>query len=464
MALGAFLAGMVVAQSPVSHQVAAEALPMRDAFAVLFFVSVGMLFDPVFLVTQPGMVFAALGIILVVKPLAAIVIVALLGHSARTALTVALGLAQVGEFSFILSDLARQHGLMDETGHHVLVAGALLSITLNPVLFRSLPRIEAWLQGRPALWRLLNHRAERRADASNRAVATRIVEAHDSTARLAIVVGYGPVGRSVHRLLRETKLATVVIDLNLDTVSSLKGEGQAAIFGDASRGTILEQAGMRRASHLVLTLPHTADRAAVVAAARDLNPTARILVRARYLREREALEQAGANAAVFEEVEAAVALARLVLADTGLHRTAADQKIKDLRLQLILENLSSIESQRIRSVMVPWARVRWLPASANREAVLAQVAQERFSRWPVVDLASRQPIGYLLTKDLIAHASSSDWKELIRPLESIRPDDTIEAVLLRRRGERLSGRGRWPAVRHGHVGRHSRAGRWSNRG
>ena len=167
MALGAFLAGMVVAQSPVSHQAAADALPLRDAFAVLFFVSVGMLFDPAFLIEQPLMVAAALGIILIAKPLAALLIVAVLGHSVRTALTVAIGLAQIGEFSFILSELARQHGLMPDAGHNVLVAAAIISITFNPLLFRSLPKIEDWLTKRPVLWKLLNGRAERKAASMN---------------------------------------------------------------------------------------------------------------------------------------------------------------------------------------------------------------------------------------------------------------------------------------------------------
>ncbi|HYD48357.1 MAG TPA: cation:proton antiporter, partial [Terriglobales bacterium] len=156
MALGAFLAGMVVAQSPVSHQAAADALPMRDAFAVLFFVSVGMLFEPMFLVREPLMLLVALAIILIGKPLAALLIVAMLGHSARTALTVAVGLAQIGEFSFILSDLARRHQLMPDAGHNLLVAAAIISITLNPLLFRKLPAIEAWLRARPRWWRLFN--------------------------------------------------------------------------------------------------------------------------------------------------------------------------------------------------------------------------------------------------------------------------------------------------------------------
>ena len=131
MALGAFLAGMVVAQSPVSHQAAADALPMRDAFAVLFFVSVGMLFDPRILIEQPAMILAALAIIMLAKPLVALVIVAVIGHSARTALTVAIGLAQIGEFSFILSDLARSENLMPPT----FVVSAVSSASLVPLPF-----------------------------------------------------------------------------------------------------------------------------------------------------------------------------------------------------------------------------------------------------------------------------------------------------------------------------------------
>lgn len=146
MALGAFLAGMVVGQSSISKQAAADALPLRDAFAVLFFTSVGMLFDPMFIVREPWLTLACLGVVLIGKPLAALIIVAIIGYPARTALTVAIGLAQVGEFSFILSDLARKHSLLGDAGHNVLVACALISITLNPLLFRSLRRHEAALK------------------------------------------------------------------------------------------------------------------------------------------------------------------------------------------------------------------------------------------------------------------------------------------------------------------------------
>jgi CPA2 family monovalent cation:H+ antiporter-2 len=430
MALGAFLAGMVVGQSPVSHQAAADALPMRDAFAVLFFVSVGMLFDPAFVLQEPLMILAALAIILIGKPLAALAIVALLGHSARTSLTVAVGLAQIGEFSFILSEVARQNGLMPEAGHNLLVAAAIVSITLNPLLFRSLGNLEAWLRAKPRLWSLLNARAERRARDINAAGSADVARRAAAGERLAVVVGYGPVGRSVDRLLREAGLTTVIIDLNMDTIGELHRQGQNAIFGDASSQSILEQAGAEKSSYLIVTLPHSSDRAAVVSTARNLNPKLRILVRARYLAERVNLEQAGATAAVFEEAEAAVALARLVLADTGAGRDVVERSVRDLRLQLILENVSNLRGQYVRSVMVPWSRVHWLSKVSSREEIRAQIAGQHFSRWPVVDPATGAPLGYLLVKDLIADTSSGEqWLQLVRPLRTVRPEDDIEATL-----------------------------------
>lgn len=430
MALGAFLAGMVVAQSPVSHQAAADVLPMRDAFAVLFFVSVGMLLDPYFVAERPGLILAALGIVLVVKPLTALIVVAVLGYSARTALTVALGLAQIGEFSFILSELARKNHLMPDEGQNVLVAVAILSITINPLIFRYLPQIENWARQRKWLWTLLNGRAEHFARLKNEATEGKIVEVKGDR-RLAIVVGFGPVGRAVHRLLCEAGLTTVVIDMNMDTVSELKSQGELAIFGDASHESILEQAGIHHASHLILTLPHSGARLAVVTAARSMNANTRVLVRAHYLREREDLERAGSTGAVFEEAEVAVALARLVLADTGVGRDELKQKVRDLRLQLIMENTTSIRSQRVRNIMVPWTRVRRLSVSATRQDVRRLVAEHRHSRWPVVEPRSGKVVGYLWTRELLADQElDSEWTRLVHPIRTVRSDDDIEFTLL----------------------------------
>ncbi|HEY7410620.1 MAG TPA: cation:proton antiporter [Vicinamibacteria bacterium] len=334
MALGAFLAGMVVAQSPVSQQAAADALPLRDAFAVLFFVSVGMLFEPGFLLREPLLLLAALGVVLVGKPLAALAVVALFGYSTRTALVVAIGLAQIGEFSFILGEVARHHGLLSETGYSLLVACALASIALNPFLFRSLDELEAFLRGRPRVWRLLNLAAGRRHEAINRGVAGAIA---GRPAARAVIVGYGPVGQAVDRALRQLGTETVVVDLNMETVAEVVGQGRLAIFGDASQAEIMREAGIDRARYLVVTLPHSVNRAPLVAGARHLNPDCRIFVRARYLQERAELAQVGAHVAIFEEAEAAVALTAGVLADLGVGPDAIAAETARVRRETTLD-------------------------------------------------------------------------------------------------------------------------------
>jgi CPA2 family monovalent cation:H+ antiporter-2 len=328
VALGAFLAGIVVAQSPVSHQAAADALPMRDAFAVIFFVSVGMLFDPSFVFREPAMVAAALAVVLLFKPLAALVIVAICGYPARTALTVAIGLAQIGEFSFIVAQVAGEHGLIPPEGMSVLVAAAMISITINPLLFGALDRIERAVANVPWLFRLLEARhAARTRDIND----TGGHKAAEEQRPLAIIVGYGPVGRLVDAMIRDAGLATVIVDMNIDTVRSLASSGRVAIYGDATRREVLEQAGIRKAQHLVVTLPDSSGRASLVMAARELSPAVEITVRARHLAEREPLVQAGAAKVVFEEGEAGVALARHVLERRGLEAAKIDQLLVAVR-------------------------------------------------------------------------------------------------------------------------------------
>jgi CPA2 family monovalent cation:H+ antiporter-2 len=315
MALGAFLAGMVVGQSAVSSQAAADALPLRDAFAVLFFTSVGMLFEPRFVIDYPGLLAAGLAIVMIGKPLAALLIVAIIGYPARTALVVALGLAQIGEFSFIISELARNEkiGLLDKDAHNLLVATAIISITLNPILFKLLPRFEALLQRWPALWRFLNRRAGEREYKMNEAAGKALEQ---GTAPVAVILGYGPVGRSVDALLRDRGVETVVVDLNMDTIQALTREGRPAMYGDAYNIEVMHKA-MARATHMVITLPHAANRNPLIAAAKLINPEIKIFVRAHYIAEREDLTQVGADVACYEEAEVAVALSRQVLSDYG---------------------------------------------------------------------------------------------------------------------------------------------------
>jgi CPA2 family monovalent cation:H+ antiporter-2 len=315
VALGAFLAGIVVGQSPVSHQAAADALPMRDAFAVMFFVSVGMLVDPSFIIAEPWMIAAALGVVLVVKPLAALAIVAVCGYPVRTALTVAIGLAQIGEFSFIVGQVASDNGLLPPEGMNVLVLTAVISITLNPLLFRAIEPLERRIAATRWLGRLLGARHARR---TARLLGTAPVTLDDSTKPLAVIVGYGPVGRLVDALLHDAGFETVVVDMNVETIRSLTRAGRRAIYGDATRREVLVQAGVERATHLVVSLASSDGVASLVAMARALNADVEITVRARYLAEREALSRSGATHIVFEEGEAGIAIARHVLERRGV--------------------------------------------------------------------------------------------------------------------------------------------------
>ncbi|MEN6625874.1 MAG: cation:proton antiporter [Candidatus Sumerlaeia bacterium] len=310
VALGAFLAGLVVGKTNLSHQAAADVLPMRDAFAVLFFISIGMLFDPAFLVQKPLLILACLGIILIVKPLTAGIVVVALGWSVRTALTVAIGLAQIGEFSFILAQQANQLDLLPAEGFSVLVVCALISIALNPVLFRLVGPAENFLRRSPRLWHYLNRRAESKGQAANLATARTLGRLE---ATRAIVIGFGPVGRRVTGILREFAIEPVIIDLNVDTVNNLVELGTAAIYGDGGRDEILRAAGIERADYLLITLPDLSASIAAIAHARELNPSIKILVRARFLDARGILENLGVTAISFEEEEVAKAMAGLLV-------------------------------------------------------------------------------------------------------------------------------------------------------
>jgi CPA2 family monovalent cation:H+ antiporter-2 len=333
MALGAFLAGMVVGQTEVSHQAAADALPMRDAFAVLFFVSVGMLFDPHVVLARPWLLLSLLGIVFVAKPLAAFVVVWALRYSVRTALTVALALAQIGEFSFLLANEAMHHELINAEARSLLVACALLSITVNPLLFRAIEPLERWLRGQPALWRVLGGRAEAGAAELNRGLQAQLATAPAETV-YAVVVGYGPVGRIATRILKEFAIQPVVIDLNLDTVRGLKDSGQLAVYGDATQREILKAASIGTARYLLVTTPDVLVRTVVILSARDLNANLRVFARARYLQERAWLEEIGTTGIVTEEGETAIGLAAMLLREMGADETRIRKEVRRIQQEV----------------------------------------------------------------------------------------------------------------------------------
>jgi monovalent cation:H+ antiporter-2, CPA2 family len=308
MALGAFLAGMIVGRSDFSLRAASEALPMRDAFAVLFFVSVGMLFDPRTLIEAPGLIAATLGIILVAKPLAALAISVVRGYPLRVALPVAMSLAQIGEFSFMLAAVARELGAMPDRAVDALVAAAIASITLNPLLYRAARAIE------PALARRFGVAAEPAADAD---------ELSGDAAHRAIVVGYGPVGQTVTELLLDNGIEPIVIELNLDTVRRLRTFDVRAVYGDASRPDILAEADIARARHLLLTAATGAAEEEIVRRARELNPEIRVVARTQYTRQVPAVRKAGATDVFADEGEVALAMTTSILGHLG----ATDEQI-----------------------------------------------------------------------------------------------------------------------------------------
>ena len=312
MALGAFLAGMVVGQSDFSLRAASEALPMRDAFAVLFFVSAGMLLDPRHLLEAPGLVVATLGVILLGKPLAALGLVLLLGYPIKVALAVAVALAQIGEFSFILAALGKELGLLTDTATNTIVAAAIISLTLNPLLYGMVHAVEAWAARR---WRWRSTRIH--TPLAPAAASTPDSPFLMSPSHRAVVVGYGPVGQTVTRLLRDNGIEPTVIELNRDTVRRLREEGITAVYGDASHRGTLQSAGVDRAGSLILSAASMHASAEIIRLARELNPAIRILARTVYVHELPALRQAGAESVFSGEGEVALAVAEAILRALG---------------------------------------------------------------------------------------------------------------------------------------------------
>ncbi|MEM9082762.1 MAG: NAD-binding protein, partial [Planctomycetota bacterium] len=248
------------------------------------------------------------GIVMIIKPLAALFIVAVLGYPGRTGLTVALGLANIGEFSFILGQVALVNGIIPQEGQSILVGVAMISITLNPLLFGSLDRLESAARSVPWIWNLLDGRAERRRRQVNEATSEQIVA---TTKPIAIILGYGPVGRLVDGILSDAGLHTVIVEMNLRSINGIVGRGRSAIFGDGTKREILIEAGIRKAEYFVVTVPNTENRQQLVQLAKELHPNVQVVMRARYLADGNAEDDG--TVTVYEEGETGLAMARRVM-------------------------------------------------------------------------------------------------------------------------------------------------------
>jgi CPA2 family monovalent cation:H+ antiporter-2 len=343
MALGAFLAGMVVGRSQFSLRAATEALPMRDAFAVLFFVSVGMLFDPRELLANFGVVIITLGIVMIGKPLAAIGIVRALGYPVQVAFSVAAALAQIGEFSFILAGVGRALGILPHAAVNALVAVAMISIAVNPLLYRTMDGLVSWATQRPRLWRWLNLRAE--PTLAEGSVPSDPDDAATFARHRAIVVGYGPVGSTLCRLLRDNDIEPTVIEMNLETVKSLRELDLPAVYGDATHRDTLKAAGVEWADSLILSSSSTRGAEEVIRGARELRPSIRVLARSSYLREGPALSKAGADRIFAGEGEVALAMAEHLLRELGALPEQIDRERHRVRAELFCGSVIDVNGE-----------------------------------------------------------------------------------------------------------------------
>ena len=271
-ALGAFFAGMLMSESSLSKRAADESLPLRDAFAVLFFVSVGMLFDPAVLLREPLAILAVAALIMLGNPLIAATLVLLFRYPLSTALMIGAGLAQIGEFSFILTGLGVTHGLLTEEAQHLVLAGALISIALNPAVFGAVAPLQRWIRARSELACKL----ERRDDPLTELPMS--VDSAQLTGHVAIA-GYGRVGKRIADALAEKGIAFTIAERNREIVERLRAAGVHAVLGDVSDAAVLAQAHVARAAMLVVAVPDTIDIRTTVDVARRLNPKIDIVLR-----------------------------------------------------------------------------------------------------------------------------------------------------------------------------------------
>jgi len=281
-ALGAFFAGMVMRESEFSHRAAQDSLPLRDAFAVLFFVAVGMLFEPKILVEQPLRVLAVVGIIILGKSVAAAALALALRYPLNTALTVAASLGQIGEFSFILAGMGLSLSLLPQEGMSLVLAGALISVALNPVVFAAITPFSRWVLRRSELARRLEARDDPFAELPM-STARKYLEGQ------VVLVGYGRVGRRIAKALRERDIPFVIAERNRELVEDLRREGTAAVSGDAVDPAVLIQAHIADASMLVIATPNTIGVRQMVDTARQLNPDIEVVLRTHTEEESELL-------------------------------------------------------------------------------------------------------------------------------------------------------------------------------
>ncbi len=340
-ALGAFVAGVVISESDLSYRAGADALPLQDAFAVLFFVSVGMLIDPRIFIAEPAKVAVTVAAVLVGNAGVGAVLMVMLRHPLRASLRLAATLGQIGEFSFILAGLGVSIGVLSETARSLILAAALVTIVLNPLLFVAANRLGAWIAKRPKLL----ERLERQKDPRLLATEIPTADAPDH----AILIGYGRVGRTIGDALQRLGIPFVAVEQERRVVDAMRAVGVATIYGDATRPGILEHTHPEHARLLVIATPDPYHARHIITLARAINPDIDIVVRTHSDQEQTLFERMGVTKALMGERELAFGMAYYSLRSLGIDDDRADDVVESLR------NGGRMSTREFTSLMPPVA-------------------------------------------------------------------------------------------------------------
>lgn len=387
LALGAFLAGLVVSESSISYQVGAEVVPFRDIFAVLFFVSVGMLVNPVYLVENVGQVLGLTALIVLGKAVFGTVIASLFPHPARTALIVGTGISQIGEFSFLLGRAGLDLGMLNQDQYSLILAGSLLSITLNTFMLRAVTPLENLLRRFPSLWRRLDRQGPAPAESDS------MLKDH------IVIVGYGRVGHHIVDVLERLGASQLVLDSDPARIAELERRRVPTLLGDAANSELIMHAGLADARALVVTLPEEAAAELVVAAGRAACPTLPIIARASTQEGVARLAALGAQEVIHPELEGGLEIVRHTLLHLHLPLAEVTQYADAVRKDHYDASVSSAEEHRVLDQLVRAIRgmeVAWMRLPGGSPLLGLTVAQADLRRRTGASVIAIQRAGHLI--------------------------------------------------------------------